>query len=98
MNGADYLIIGVLAFSMLLGLFRGFVRESIASARGPLQPSEELPTSSNVTQSIRDELAELTLALCNIPSETCSEAEIATVRVCEEGPVRVAEPASVLRA
>jgi membrane protein required for colicin V production len=30
MNGADYLIIGVLAFSMLLGLFRGFVRESIA--------------------------------------------------------------------
>ena len=30
MNGADYLIIGVLAFSMLLGLFRDFVRESIA--------------------------------------------------------------------
>jgi membrane protein required for colicin V production len=30
MNGADYLIIGVLAFSMLLGLFRGFVREAIA--------------------------------------------------------------------
>lgn len=30
MNGADYLILGVLAFSMLLGLFRGFVRESIA--------------------------------------------------------------------
>ena len=29
MNGADYLIIGVLAFSMLLGLFRGFVREAI---------------------------------------------------------------------
>ncbi|HYW11280.1 MAG TPA: M20/M25/M40 family metallo-hydrolase, partial [Longimicrobium sp.] len=27
---------------------------------------------------IRDELAELTLALCNIPSETCNEAEIAT--------------------
>ena len=31
-----------------------------------------------VTESIRDELAELTLALCNIPSETCNEAEIAT--------------------
>jgi membrane protein required for colicin V production len=30
MNGADYLILGVLVFSMLLGLFRGFVRESIA--------------------------------------------------------------------
>jgi membrane protein required for colicin V production len=30
MNGADYLILGVLAFSVLLGLFRGFVRESIA--------------------------------------------------------------------
>ena len=30
MNGADYLILGVLAFSMLLGLFRGFVREAIA--------------------------------------------------------------------
>jgi membrane protein required for colicin V production len=30
MNGADYLIFGVLAFSMLLGLFRGFVREAIA--------------------------------------------------------------------
>lgn len=30
MNGADYLIIGVLAFSMLLGMFRGFVSESIA--------------------------------------------------------------------
>ena len=29
MNGADYLILGVLAFSMLLGLFRGFVREAI---------------------------------------------------------------------
>jgi membrane protein required for colicin V production len=30
MNGADYLIVGVLAISMLLGLVRGFVRESIA--------------------------------------------------------------------
>lgn len=30
MNGADFLILGVLAFSVLLGLFRGFVRESIA--------------------------------------------------------------------
>jgi membrane protein required for colicin V production len=30
MNGADYLILGVLTFSVLLGLFRGFVRESIA--------------------------------------------------------------------
>jgi membrane protein required for colicin V production len=30
MNGADYLILGVLAFSVLLGLLRGFVRESIA--------------------------------------------------------------------
>jgi membrane protein required for colicin V production len=30
MNGADYLILGVLAFSVLLGLFRGFVREAIA--------------------------------------------------------------------
>lgn len=30
MNGADYLILGVLTFSMLLGLFRGFVREAIA--------------------------------------------------------------------
>ncbi len=30
MNGADYLILGVLVFSMVLGLFRGFVRESIA--------------------------------------------------------------------
>jgi membrane protein required for colicin V production len=30
MNGADYLILGVLACSMLLGLFRGFVRESVA--------------------------------------------------------------------
>jgi membrane protein required for colicin V production len=29
MNGADYLIIGVLAFSSLLGLFRGFLREAI---------------------------------------------------------------------
>lgn len=31
-----------------------------------------------MTDTIRDELAELTLALCNIPSETCNEAEIAT--------------------
>ncbi len=31
-----------------------------------------------MTESIRDELAGLTLALCNIPSETCNEAEIAT--------------------
>jgi membrane protein required for colicin V production len=30
MNGADYLILGVLAFSMLLGMWRGFIRESIA--------------------------------------------------------------------
>ena len=30
MNGADYLILGVLAVSMLLGMYRGFVRESIA--------------------------------------------------------------------
>jgi membrane protein required for colicin V production len=30
MNGADYLILGVLAFSILLGMFRGFVSESIA--------------------------------------------------------------------
>lgn len=30
MNGADYLILGVLAFSMLLGMYRGFVREAIA--------------------------------------------------------------------
>jgi membrane protein required for colicin V production len=30
MNGADYLIIGVLSVSMLLGLARGFIRESIA--------------------------------------------------------------------
>jgi len=30
MNGADYLIIGVLVVSMLLGLARGFIRESIA--------------------------------------------------------------------
>jgi membrane protein required for colicin V production len=29
MNGADYLIIGVLVLSMLLGLLRGFVREAI---------------------------------------------------------------------
>lgn len=29
MNGADYVILGVLAVSMLLGMFRGFVRESI---------------------------------------------------------------------
>lgn len=29
MNGADYLIIGVLVLSMLLGLARGFVREAI---------------------------------------------------------------------
>jgi membrane protein required for colicin V production len=29
MNGADYLILGVLAVSMLLGMYRGFVRESI---------------------------------------------------------------------
>jgi membrane protein required for colicin V production len=30
MNGADYLIVGVLAFSVILGMLRGFVRESIA--------------------------------------------------------------------
>ncbi|WP_348240341.1 CvpA family protein, partial [Salmonella enterica] len=30
MNGADYQILGVLACSMLLGLFRGFVRVSVA--------------------------------------------------------------------
>lgn len=30
MNGADYLIIGVLTFSVILGMVRGFVRESIA--------------------------------------------------------------------
>jgi len=30
MNGADYLIIVVLAFSALLGMIRGFVREAIA--------------------------------------------------------------------
>jgi len=30
MNGADYLILGVLGISVLLGLVRGFVRESIA--------------------------------------------------------------------
>jgi membrane protein required for colicin V production len=29
MNGVDYLILGVLAFSMLLGMLRGFVREAI---------------------------------------------------------------------
>jgi membrane protein required for colicin V production len=29
MNGADYLIIGVLTFSALLGLMRGFLREAI---------------------------------------------------------------------
>lgn len=29
MNGADYLIIGVLVLSMLLGLLRGFVREAV---------------------------------------------------------------------
>ena len=29
MNGADYLILGVLVLSMLLGLLRGFVREAI---------------------------------------------------------------------
>lgn len=29
MNGADYLILGVLALSMLLGMIRGFVREAI---------------------------------------------------------------------
>jgi membrane protein required for colicin V production len=29
MNGADYLILGVLAVSMLLGISRGFVREAI---------------------------------------------------------------------
>lgn len=30
MNGADYLILIVLVFSMLLGMYRGFVRESVA--------------------------------------------------------------------
>jgi membrane protein required for colicin V production len=30
MNGADYLILGVLVVSMLLGMVRGFVREAIA--------------------------------------------------------------------
>lgn len=30
MNGADFLIIAVLAISMLLGFFRGFLKESIA--------------------------------------------------------------------
>ena len=29
MNGADLVILGVLAFSMLLGIYRGFVRESV---------------------------------------------------------------------
>jgi membrane protein required for colicin V production len=29
MNGADYLILGVLGLSMLLGLLRGFVREAV---------------------------------------------------------------------
>lgn len=29
MNGADYIILGVLLVSMLLGMYRGFVRESI---------------------------------------------------------------------
>jgi len=30
MNGADYLILGVLVLSMLLGFFRGFLREAIS--------------------------------------------------------------------
>jgi membrane protein required for colicin V production len=30
MNGADYLIIGVITFSVILGVVRGFVRESVA--------------------------------------------------------------------
>lgn len=30
MNGADFLILGVLAFSMLLGMVRGFVAEAVA--------------------------------------------------------------------
>lgn len=30
MNGADYAMLGVLAVSMLLGMYRGFVRESVA--------------------------------------------------------------------
>jgi membrane protein required for colicin V production len=30
MNGADYLILGVLVLSMVLGMIRGFVREAIA--------------------------------------------------------------------
>jgi membrane protein required for colicin V production len=30
MNGADYIILGVLSVSMLLGMYRGFVRESVA--------------------------------------------------------------------
>ena len=30
MNGADYLIAGILVFSILLGMYRGFLRESIA--------------------------------------------------------------------
>ena len=34
MNGADYLILGVLFVSMLLGMFRGFVREAIGCSRG----------------------------------------------------------------
>ncbi len=30
MNAADYLILGVLVFSMVIGLLRGFVREAVA--------------------------------------------------------------------
>lgn len=30
MNGADYLILGILTFSVLLGMYRGFLREAIA--------------------------------------------------------------------
>jgi membrane protein required for colicin V production len=30
MNGADYLILGVITFSVILGMVRGFVRESVA--------------------------------------------------------------------
>jgi membrane protein required for colicin V production len=30
MNGADYLILGVLGLSMVLGMIRGFVREAVA--------------------------------------------------------------------
>src|SRR5262245_52644058 len=30
MNGADYLILGVILLSMVLGMIRGFVREAIA--------------------------------------------------------------------